>query len=94
MQWVASLSAEDIVDFREAVLMQLEQAAERTRDCGSSDAWFGDVDSVLRGVVGASNGFLFEQLIRHCAKQILNVFVKYVFIGSPMRTLRRGLAWL
>ena len=44
--------------------MQLEKVAERMRACGSSNARSGDGDSVLRVVVGASNGFLFEQLIR------------------------------
>ena len=45
-------------------MSQLEEAAKRTRACGASDAWYGDADLLLRGVVGTSNGFLFQQLIQ------------------------------
>ena len=64
MERVCSLTPSEIIEFRETVLSQLEKASERIRACGASDAWYGDADSLLRGVVGSSNGFLFEQLIK------------------------------
>ena len=58
------MSPAEIVEFRETVMSQLEKASERIHACGASDAWYGDADLLLRGVVGTSNGLLFEQLIK------------------------------
>ena len=56
------------------MISQLEKADQRMRECGACDAWYGEADELLRKVVGESNGFLFEQLIKaaghtdsHCA---------------------------
>ena len=68
------MTAEEIISFRERVISQLETADRRMRECGACNAWYGEADELLRNVVGESNGFLFEQLIKaaghtdsHCA---------------------------
>ena len=64
VEWVTSLTADDVVAFREKVMTQLEEAGARMKACGACDAWFGTADSSTRNVVGDSNGMLLEQLIK------------------------------
>lgn len=64
VEWVISLTADDVVAFRERVMTQLEEAGARMKACGASEAWFGTADSSTRNVVGDSNGMLLEQLIK------------------------------
>ena len=66
LKWISKWSAKQIIAEREEVISQLERADALMRASGMCTEWFAECDREMRAVVGASNGQLFEQLLKAC----------------------------
>ena len=62
INWEAELTEDQVVQRREAMIAKLEEADSHMRRSELAVDWFTEVDSGVRGVAGAVNGELLEQL--------------------------------
>jgi hypothetical protein len=62
LAWEASLQPREIMQKREAMISQIEEADTKMKLSGLRNDWLAAADAGVRGVVAEANGELFEQL--------------------------------
>ena len=61
--WMASKDPQEIMAFRESMILKLEEADRAMRQSGLCDEWFEGADWQTKAVAGAANGPLLSALL-------------------------------
>ena len=63
LQWVAARTPEEIIELREHVMSQIEEAGARLWRSKGVNRWMGGAETGVQRVSRSVNGSLFEQLL-------------------------------
>ena len=63
LEWIATSSASEIIQVREAQMQKIEQCADELRESGACERWLDSCDEGAKNVVREVNGPLLEMLL-------------------------------